>query len=203
MDQLVPAVRSLWQPELRFTIFSGILSFFGYKASKPPKGFQTMITFFGSMIPSELPFHFLLLQIFILYIYYPLIKKYLNSSNNQNNEANTSNFNAIDKLKKSFFYSGLLLSIWNLFCYFNMTKENILSVARFSAIMRRAGIEKTSKTSRWGFKRLVILLFPFTFLLGRNILKTSKVYAMVPKTLKTIELSKRLKLDIYWHKNRK
>ena len=84
-----------------------------------------------------------------------------------------------------------------------MSIENIMSVYRFNAIMRRAGIPSTGKRYSWSLRRLSIMLLPFAFLLKRNVNKVSKVYATVPKTLKSTIANKKLKLDVYWHQNRK
>lgn len=192
----------LWNVESRFTLLSSVLAFFGHKASRPTSGYQTMITFFISMIPSEIPIHFLLIQLVVLWIYLPyFIKKYYRRNSLLLDDSEDEQWR--NNVKKGILAVGSVASFWSIFCFLKMSIENILSVYRFNSIMRRAGISSTGKHSSWSFRRLSIMLLPFAFLLKRNVNKISKVYATVPKTLKSTTANKKLKLDVYWHQNRK
>ena len=146
----------LWNVESRFTLLSSVLAFFGHKASRPTSGYQTMITFFISMIPSEIPIHFLLIQLVVLWIYLPyFIKKYYRRNSLLLDDSEDEQWR--NNVKKGILAVGSVASFWSIFCFLKMSIENILSVYRFNSIMRRAGISSTGKHSSWSFRRLSII----------------------------------------------
>merc|ERR1712137_18069 len=105
-----------------------------------------MITFFISMVPSEVPFHLLLLQILLSLYYIPkLIRKHLSHSSDRANEQKRQ-----EKPLFILFILSLAVSTLSSFYSSRMAIENIKSVWRFNAIMKRANV---TTRSYWNWRR--------------------------------------------------
>jgi len=77
-----------------------------------------------------------------------------------------------------------------------------MSGFRYRSALERAGIRATNKG--YTFARLMLLAIPLPIILTRNIeRKLGETYATVPRSLRNESVLRKLKLDVYWHKNRR
>ena len=185
--------------DLIYSLSSGLLCWLGYRSRKEFSGIQNMVTFFPVMVPSEMAIHFLALQLLVTYKFFPNIKKFIYSLEEKLSTRKTSK---LIFLKENFaMIFGIIFNFFSVLIFGNLFYHNLKSISLFRNALSKAGVKQQPR--KFKLLHLVALILPLWYFLSWHIQKKTKVYGIVPKTLNATENTKKLKLDIYWHKKTK